>query len=480
MSNKFKQKARKVIFVVLTSIIFISISIIALMAARGNTLTNEGFSKTGTIRTTIEPSDNITIFLNEQEKTISSNTIANILPGSYAVRISKEGYSSWQQQIEIKAGVITDVTAKLFPLELQLEQLTSTNVDKAFTSRFTSDVFYTVLDTKIGADIGIWKKPMQAAALPLLEQPLLKISNITSLVGEAFNSGDYQIYPSHDGNKILLRAGASYYILSANAYNEPSASNKLNLAYPIERVSWLKDSSDLLIHSEKMLIDYNLDTEASTVIAYGESILNTYSISSKKVLFIQDGRLYSYVTNTATEVVLENIVLPSDILSMRSDYDGENILLTTIDKVYFLNTEESFLDLVGSYSLLSSSPDNTHFLVKDTAGNLSMISVTISKSFNSFEFVPLVVELTEATENLVSIRWSNDGNYFVVSSIDGKTIYSLDADGSNKYRIFEYTEPPMSYSLLNDNSGMLILLADSVLSEEDTASQANIYTLQFE
>jgi hypothetical protein len=229
MSKKFKQKARKMLFIGLTTLIFISISIIALMAARGNTLTEDGFAKTGTIRATVDPSDNLMVFLNEQEKTMNNNTIANVLPGSYALRISKDGYSSWQQEVEIEAGVITDVNAKLFPLDLQLEQLTSSNVDKVFTSRFTSDVIYTVLETKVGSDIGIWKKPMQTSTLPLLEQPLIKISNITERILESFQKHDYSIQESSDSRKILLRAGSDYYILNV-IVTMNCRSNRLDLS----------------------------------------------------------------------------------------------------------------------------------------------------------------------------------------------------------------------------------------------------------
>jgi hypothetical protein len=227
-----------------------------------------------------------------------------------------------------------------------------------------------------------------------------------------------------------------------------------------------------------MLVELNTSTGQSAIIAMGEEALRTYAIARNKVLYMQSDVLYEYVKNKSEIVHLENVVLPDNIAGLVSDYDSENIVLTTESSIYFLNVEESFLDKIGDYKLVSSSTDNKHLLIRSSDGSLSMIDIEISKSFKSFDFLKLSAEIDESADNISSIIWSSSNNYFVMGAVDGKKIYSLSASGNNKFEIFEYTEPPLSYAMTSADDSMILLLKDTI-GMEGLEQQANLYELQF-
>jgi len=197
-----KLPIRKFLLGCVSTLIFVALVVVALIIARGNVLTTEGILATGSIRFNVTPSGNYEVFLNEQGQKISNNSIASISPGNYELKITKTGYTSWQQSIVVHAGLVTDITVQLFPQELQLEQMSKTNIDKVFFSPTQHYVYYSITNYPLGTSVGIWKETLQQSNIPLIEERPLKITNITPAIESAVLGSKFKIKPSLDDGKI--------------------------------------------------------------------------------------------------------------------------------------------------------------------------------------------------------------------------------------------------------------------------------------
>src|SRR5487761_809998 len=71
------------------------------------------FSGTGLLVVTSSP-NGAQVFINDHLTTATDNTI-NLAPGTYRVKIFKEGYFPWQKTITIDKEVVANAQALLFP-----------------------------------------------------------------------------------------------------------------------------------------------------------------------------------------------------------------------------------------------------------------------------------------------------------------------------------------------------------------------------
>src|SRR5476651_1536609 len=80
-------------------------------------------SGTGLLVATSSP-DGAQVFVNNHLTTATANTI-NLAPGTYDVKISKEGYLPWEKTLVVKNEVVTKADALLFPTAPKLESITN-------------------------------------------------------------------------------------------------------------------------------------------------------------------------------------------------------------------------------------------------------------------------------------------------------------------------------------------------------------------
>jgi len=90
-------------------------------------LSSRRIAGTGIIAITSTPSD-ASVYLDGQFKNSTNTNIENLTPGKYDLRITKDGFSSWEKQISVTKEKVTPVNVLLFPLAPSLSALTYTGV----------------------------------------------------------------------------------------------------------------------------------------------------------------------------------------------------------------------------------------------------------------------------------------------------------------------------------------------------------------
>lgn len=455
-------KRRKLIgFFLATSgiIIFWIIAILAVIIARGNAINEDGVQATGTIRLQVQPSNNITAYLDEQQKSLTNEqTIEGIIPGKYTLKITKTDYQTWQQKVEVNAGLVTDVSVQLFPAEIPLEQITQTNIKQTFYSNNGRYVYYSVVNSPLGSQVGIWRQTLERGLLPIIEEQPLKITNLTKEIQKPAQQGELKIVPSPDASRLLIKTPEQYFILDAGRYNEPSEQNLLDLELPVEKVSWLEDSNNLLLQTENLHAEYHLDNGAITLINYGnypQAFLNNTLVTVKH----QD--LYRYQNRLQEKIQLENIELPKNISEIYgAKKRQDNLIIKNDGGLHFLNLQESLLTKIGDYRVISVSPNATHLIVKEQ-DEIKGVDINISLLRNNVDITIYDTEIKNVDKD--SIVWENAGNFFLFQKHQEENkLFTADHTGNNVNEILNNKSlTNLNYGISADSSEIIVALQDT-------------------
>lgn len=113
---------------------------------------------TGLVSATSDPVG-AQVYLDGTLKTATNNTF-NVDPGKHTIRISKDGYLSWQKEIIVEKEVVSRADAFLFPVNPSLSPLTSSGVIKPTLSPDGTQIAYIIppkeQTTEALATAGLW------------------------------------------------------------------------------------------------------------------------------------------------------------------------------------------------------------------------------------------------------------------------------------------------------------------------------------
>ncbi len=175
------------------------------------------FNGTGLLVATSIP-DGASVFVNGKLKTATDNTI-NLAPGSYKVRIEKEGYFPWEKNVNINNSVVSRADALLIPTAPKLENITTTGArDPIIDPTLTKIAF--VVASQSAISNGIYVFDMKNTPLLTLQSASSQIVNDTI---DLFSTSNIKWSP--DGKDIMAtisgQALPSTYLLDTDQPNNP-------------------------------------------------------------------------------------------------------------------------------------------------------------------------------------------------------------------------------------------------------------------
>jgi hypothetical protein len=456
---------------VVSALIFVFAAGVALTLARGNTITQDGIVQTGTIRLKVNPnSSGLRVFLDSQLQRLDNDTLTSVIPGTYELSVQLEGYKSWSQRVEIRKGIVADFSVQLFPEDSQLESLTNTNVSSVVYNYRNKSAYYTVIDSQISTDIGLWQRQIEEPTITLIPSQPQRISNITPTINAAIEANQFAVLPSPDDSKLLVKIGDSYHLLATNRYNEPDLTNQLTLNFEVERVSWL-NNSNLLIQSDTALIDYNTDSQINSLVYLGAAQIE-YVNANGTVYVELDGDIYVYRSQKLTPLVIENLDIPSADRLFVNEISADVIVIRSGTNLYYLDTKTKFLVELGQYTFVNISPDSRK-LILEASGEYTVVEIEYNSISNTVAHTYSEIAISEGTI-ISEIFWSSLSDYFIfVDPASDNAIYVSDRSGKN-IQILIPDARPASYVFNSTRSYILFHLFDSN-PETGSETRANIY-----
>ena len=194
---------------------------------------------TGLLVLTSHP-DGARVLINGHLTTATNNTI-NLGPGTYQVRIEKDGYFPWQKTLEIKKETVSQANATLFPTAPRLESITSTGALNPTLDPTGSLIAYTVSSASADKN-GIYTFNMGSPAIISVGGASTQISND---LFASFSKATLLFSP--DSTQLLASISAgitqspTVYLLSARSFN--SAPRDVTATLPQVLVEWDKENT---------------------------------------------------------------------------------------------------------------------------------------------------------------------------------------------------------------------------------------------
>lgn len=179
-------------------------------------LKNGSVDSTGIVSIRSNP-DGAKVFVDDSEKGTTDLDLSSLKPGFYSIKIVKEGFSDWQQEVEVKKEVVNVVYAVLFPTAPSLRALTFAGVADPLFSPTKNRIVFSVNSPEDKA--GIWSLDISTNTLPsFFTKDINKLLSDTQEI--IFSKKSFIFSP--DGKELLLHNGTdnSYYMINASNENQ--------------------------------------------------------------------------------------------------------------------------------------------------------------------------------------------------------------------------------------------------------------------
>lgn len=216
--------------------LILCLTVIVILLAKGYqpNFEDRTIDSTGILVATSDPVG-ASVFIDGKLKT-ATNTTLNLKPGKYQVRLSIDGYNSWQKEVEIKKEEVFKTNAFLFPKAADLRPLTLNGAQKPFLSPDESRIGYLVASGSANAN-GVWSmslsgRPFSGGDLrQLFRDNGLELSSSRSLIW------------STDGTILIASAAGKLYQLETDRLNvSPTIISTQQLE--LLKTQWQKEAYD--------------------------------------------------------------------------------------------------------------------------------------------------------------------------------------------------------------------------------------------
>lgn len=217
---------RQVIVSILVGLFLVGVTLLVILYGKGFRFSDQTgslkLSKTGILSLNSNPKG-ATVYINDHQTTaIGDNTSLNLTPGKYNVKITKEGYSDWQKDFEIKQEQVSYAEAMLIPQAPSLQSISTYGIQSTLIDPTGTKLAFNLASNSAKKKNGIYVYDMTSRNFPVL----LGQSNTTQIVDDSVDAfSEAKIAWSPDGKQIIASIATesdspTYYLLDATSLNQ--------------------------------------------------------------------------------------------------------------------------------------------------------------------------------------------------------------------------------------------------------------------
>ncbi|MFH2022368.1 MAG: PEGA domain-containing protein [Patescibacteria group bacterium] len=276
-------------YTLFSGLIIIVLTYLAINYAKGSyRITDTGLSpETGLLAANSFPPGS-EVYINDKLVTATDDTLY-LDPGEYRVRISQDGYSSWQKTLTLEKELVTQTNAKLFPSAPSITPLTFTGTENILPSPDGQKIVYYTASNSAQRKNGLY-------LLELADSPL------------SFQRGARQI--AEDSTRIDL-ATASF-IWSPDSTQLMIISPTRQVLIDVSKLNNLDALPDISFSRKQILNDWEEEMylrEKQFLAKFPDKIISLATQSAVNVYFSPNKKRLLY-TATADQTLPENLAPP--------------------------------------------------------------------------------------------------------------------------------------------------------------------------
>ena len=266
----------------------------AFMGESLNTDTQEeqAIRKTGMIAVRSIP-DGAKVYIDNDLITATDDTITNLTPNKYKLKVEKEGFETWEKEINVYPDLVTDITAILVLQSPKLEPLTSLDVKTFALSNNQNNIVFTSANN---TQPGLWILPLNRTGINLFrnetqllaqDSPTLKPSLAKDL---EWSIDDQSIITKNTDNTY------TNYIFSNDRVLSTTNLKDITTLQTEKETEWQKD----FLSSKQAILD---EQKAPAFITQSlTKTFGTWAPDNEKFFLIQDKKLIVYNSETPLPV----------------------------------------------------------------------------------------------------------------------------------------------------------------------------------
>lgn len=315
--------------------------------------------------------DGAQLFINGEFKT-ATNTTLPLPPGTYDVRVEKEGFWTWSKRMTIEKEIVTEATAHLFKIAPSLSAVTFSGTLNPTPSRDFTKISYVVPAGTKGVENqnipGLWVVEMLNLPLGFSREP----KRITD--GDLKNAS--WIW-SPDGREILLTTPQGVFLLNSGTFTPQS-----------QRVN---------------------------VVSKKESILLSWDQELKKRREAQIAKLPDELEDILRRKTSSFILSPDEDLILYTASASATIPSNVVKQLPGASTQKQERNLKGGGTYVYDIKEDRNFLIVEDSNDLTIDGGT----------------QTQAKRRL---DWFPTSRHLVLAENDKITI--LDYDGTNRQTVY--------------------------------------------
>lgn len=282
-------KHRGLLYTLISVAIMAVGTIVAINYAKGGyRITNEGFRQnTGLLSANSLPTG-AQVFINDKLVTATDDTLY-LEPGNYSVKIVKDGYSTWQKNLDLEAELVTQTNARLFPSAPSITPLTFTGAENLLPSPDGQKIIYFTASNSASKKNGLYVLDLAENTLSLQKGPR-QIAENTSRI----DLSQSQYIWSPDSSQLILVDENHQLLLDINKLNDLDATPDISFRSKQILDEW----------EEEMLL-----REIQFLSKFPEEIVAIATQSAQNVYFSPDKKRLLY-TATASAEIAEGLIPP--------------------------------------------------------------------------------------------------------------------------------------------------------------------------
>lgn len=279
---------------------------------------------TGLLVITSRP-DGARVLIDGHLTTATNNTI-NLTPGSYKVRIEKDGYFPWEKTIEIKKEAVSQANSTLFPIAPRLEAVTTTGALNPILDKSGTLIAYTVASASAQRN-GIYTLNMSTPLIPL-------------------GGGATQI--ANDLLASFSRASLSFSPDGTVLVASLSADLKTSTTYLLNSKSFNSSPRDITTTLDQTLNEWEAEkklAEKKLIESFPKKIRAIVSPYFKNPMLSpqEDKILYTALTSATLPIIITPRLPGTNSTPEQREIEMDNIYVYDIkeDRNYLLSSEEN-------------------------------------------------------------------------------------------------------------------------------------------
>lgn len=456
MKNKLR-KFVKILFILCIFGLFTGLTVVLIIIAQGGKVTPQGISQTGIVRLHVEPSKDIKVYVDEKSTNLNDQRIENLEPGEYQIKVEKEGYTSWSKLVSIEEGIVKELYVTLFPEELELEQITTTQIDRAFFSPDGNFVVYVVKDGT-ESENGIWKLKLAQNTFGLISNKPERLYNLDETL-KSILSQTYDIKIAYDNSKLLLTDPTHQIVMDMDG-NKPLIilSEIQNIGFMSDKLMWFENGDSLVIEKDNAIYEFDIaENLVKFVYKFAEDPI--YAVNGRSLIFYTNNNYYSYLNNQKTILKTDiKAELPVPESMWLSPTDEKLLYIKSASDIYFINLEKS-IHKIGEFEILELAPKGQGVVLKNKDNQIFVFRSELIAARNQIDTI--ITQIAETFDpQTQSYKWSSDSSHIIYLN-SGETSL-IDVYGANTNEILKSDQiRKRDYQLINESSEFIILLSDS-------------------